>query len=93
MTRQVQLPPGCSSLRFEDGTRYKASRPGGTITVADNHGAAINRIGGNGTAGLVNGNPGLFVSAKKGRECPACHKRWHVWNRTCPKCLVDTEPV
>jgi hypothetical protein len=93
MTRQVQLPPGCSSLRFEDGTQYKAQRPGGMITVSDSHGAAINRIGGNGTAGLVNGNPGLFVTARKGRECPSCHRRWHVWTDTCPKCLVGTEPV
>ena len=31
MTRQVQLPPGCRSLRFEDGTRYVAEREGGAF--------------------------------------------------------------
>jgi hypothetical protein len=93
VTRQVHLPPGCSSLQMEDGTRYKASRPGGTVTVSDSHGNAINRMGGNGTAGLVNGNPGLYVVAKKGRECPSCHRRWHVWTTECPKCSVATEPL
>jgi len=93
VTRQVNLPPGCSSLRFEDGTQYKASRPGGTVTVSDSHGAAINRMGGNGTAGLVNGNPGLFINAKKGQECPSCHRRWMPWTKVCPRCLVDTDPI
>jgi hypothetical protein len=93
LTRQVNLPPGCKSLNFEDGTRYVASRAGGQVTVSDSHGAAINRMGGNGTAGLVNGNPGLFVNAKRGRECPSCHRRWHVWTTACPKCLVATESL
>jgi hypothetical protein len=92
MTRQVQLPPGCSSLRFEDGTRYKAQRPGGTITVSDSHGAAINRMGGNGTAGLVNGNPGLFVRSKAGRRCVPCNRVWMPWVEHCHKCGGATEP-
>jgi hypothetical protein len=92
MTRQVQLPPGCSSLRFEDGTQYKAARPGGTITVADNHGAAINRMSGNGTAGLVNGAPGLFVRSRTGRKCVPCNKRWMPWVEHCHKCGGATEP-
>jgi hypothetical protein len=93
MTRQVNLPPGCKSLRMEDGTRYVAARAGGQVTVSDAHGTAINRIGGNGTAGLVNGVPGLYVNAPKGRECPECHRRWHVWTDVCPRCLEDTEPI
>jgi hypothetical protein len=93
MTRQVQLPPGCRSLRMEDGTRYVAEREGGHVTVSDSHGSAINRMSGNGTAGLVNGNPGQYIRAKRGRECPSCHRRWMIWTTECPKCTVATEPV
>jgi hypothetical protein len=77
---------------MEDGTRYVAGRAGGQVTVSDHHGAAINRLGGNGTAGLVNGNPGIYVrSAKKGRWCAACRRLWNVWNADCPRCGEATE--
>jgi hypothetical protein len=92
MSRQVNLPPGCKSLRMEDGTRYVAGRAGGQVTVSDHHGAAINRLGGNGTAGLINGNPGLFVRSKKGRRCAACNRVWMPWVEHCHRCGRDTEP-
>ena len=96
MSHQVNLPPGCRSLAFEDGTRYVAGRTGGRVTVADSHAAAIDRIPGNGTAGLVHGNPGTFVTSarKNGRWCKACSpaRLWNAWSLVCPKCNAPTEP-
>ena len=53
MSIRTELPPGCSSLRMEDGTRYKARKPGGFVNVSEGHADAINRLSGNGDAGLV----------------------------------------
>ena len=96
MTRQVNLPPGCKSLQMEDGTRYVAGRTGGRVTVDDSHAAAIDRIPGNGTAGLVTGNPGTFVASgkKNGRWCTACSpaRLWNAWSAVCPRCGAATEP-
>jgi hypothetical protein len=93
MTRVVNLPPGCSSLQMQDGTQYRAGRPGGQVTVADGHGDAINRMGGNGTAGLVNGNPGQFFHSRAtGRRCVPCNRRYFMWTTNCHKCGGPTEP-
>jgi hypothetical protein len=91
----VNLPPGCRSLRMEDGTRYVAAREGGSVTVADGHAAAIDRMDGNGTAGLVTGAFRVFGSnPKTGRWCRVCQpaRLWNAWNHTCPKCGAATEP-
>ena len=53
MSIRTELPPGYSSLRMEDGTRYKARKPGGHVNVSEGHADAINRLSGNGDAGLV----------------------------------------
>ena len=94
MPSQVNLPPGCRALRFEDGTRYVASREGGKITVADNHAAAIDRMDGNGTAGLVTGQFREFGGGKNGRWCRNCQpaRLWNPWNDLCPRCGEATEP-
>lgn len=96
MPSKINLPPGCRSLQMEDGTRYAAPRTGGSVTVSDAHAAAIDRIPGNGTAGLVTGQPGVFVSSgrRNGRWCKACRpaRLWQSWTKVCPKCDVLTEP-
>jgi len=91
MTRQVRLPPGCSGLQMEDGTRYK-DRPGGMITVSDDHAAAINRMDGNGTAGLVSAPEGEFLRSRNGRKCTACNRKWMPWVEHCHRCGAQTEP-
>ncbi|HUY46557.1 MAG TPA: hypothetical protein VMV92_12625 [Streptosporangiaceae bacterium] len=93
----VQFPPGCSSLRFADGLPpAKANRPGGYSNVSDERAKAINSMSGNGTAGLVNGNPGTFVTSarKNGRWCKACSpaRLWNAWSALCPRCGSPTEP-
>jgi hypothetical protein len=91
---QVNLPPGCRSLRMEDGTRYTAAREGGKVTVSDSHAAAIDRMDGNGTAGLVTASFRAFGGGKNGRWCKSCQpaRLWNAWNLTCPRCNAPTEP-
>lgn len=92
--KQVQLPPGCRSLQFQDGTRVVAAREGGKVTVSDAHARDIDRMPGNGVAGLVTGNVGQFVTGKKnGRWCKSCSpaRLWQPWSTECPKCGAPTE--
>ena len=94
MTRQVRLPPGCSGLQMEDGTHYK-DRPGGMITVSDGHATAINRLPGNGDAGLVSAPTGEFFRARgKGRVCRQCspNRRYFPFTGHCHRCGAETEP-
>ena len=91
----VNLPPGCRALKMEDGTRYVAGRTGGRVEVADGHAAAIDRLSGNGDAGLV-GRAGFheFASGRKaGRWCTNCQpaRLWQPWSALCPRCGAPTE--
>lgn len=86
----VNLPPGNTRVKMEDGTLYRAQ--GGKITVSDEHAAAINRLDGNGTAGLINAGFHEFGTGKgAGRACP-CHPTiYYAWTKICPKCGSETE--
>jgi hypothetical protein len=90
----VNLPDGCRSLQMQDGTRYVASRAGGKVTVADSHAAAIDRIPGNGTAGLVHASFREYGAGGNGRWCRNCQpaRLWNPWNELCPKCGEATQP-
>ncbi len=92
MAVRAELPPGCSSLHMEDGTTYNAGRPGGHVDVAEHHARAINRMGGNGTAGLVSAKGWHYLGTKKGRWCAACRRVWNAWSADCPRCGAATEP-
>jgi hypothetical protein len=92
---KVNLPPGCRSLQMEDGQRYVAPREGGTVTVSDTHAAAIDRMDGNGTAGLVTaGFREYGTSGSAGRRCTGCGRAYYRWTMTCPRgvCGAATEP-
>jgi hypothetical protein len=92
---KVQLPPGNFGLQMEDGTRYRAGRPGGSVDVTDEHARAIDRIHGNGTAGLITAGFRQFGAVKKaGRWCKSCQpaRLWNAWNDTCPRCSSETVP-
>jgi hypothetical protein len=92
---KVNLPPGCRSLQLEDGTRYVAPRSGGAVTVSDDHAAAIDRIPGNGTAGLVTGQYRVYgTSGKPGRRCTGCGRVYYAFTTICPRsaCGAPTEP-
>ena len=49
---QVHLPPGCKSLAMGRREEYTASRGGGTVNVTHSHAVAIDKMPGNGDAGL-----------------------------------------
>ncbi len=90
----VNLPPGNRGLHMEDGTRYKATRPGGRVEVSGEHAAAIDRMSGNGTAGLITASFRVFGGgACAGRWCKSCKpaRLWNAWNDTCPRCGAATE--
>jgi hypothetical protein len=92
---KVQLPPGNSGLQMEDGTHYKAGRPGGYVNVSDDHARAIDRMSGNGTAGLITAGFRVFGSSPRaGRWCTSCQpaRLWNAWNDSCPRCGAATEP-
>lgn len=89
---RANLPPGCSSLAFEDGTRYKAGRPGGHVEVAGHHAEAINRLSGNGDAGLVSAKGAHYLGTKRGRWCATCRFLAQAWSVECPRCGRPTEP-
>lgn len=85
MTRQITLPPGNSGFNMQDGTEYK-TRPGGTVTVSDEHAAAIRRQVG-GDAGLVgHGSFRAFGGTREGRWCPGCGFIANSWSESCPRC-------
>ena len=90
----VNLPPGNRGLRMEDGTHYRASREGGRVEVSSEHAAAIDRIGGTGTAGLLTASFREFGGGKNGRWCFSCEpaRLWNAWNAVCPRCGAATQP-
>lgn len=87
----INLPAGCSGLQMTDGTNY-AGKPGGHVTVSDEHARHIRRETG-GDAGLTgHGSFRSFGAAKPGRWCGPCRRLWNCWNSTCPKCGTATVP-
>ena len=94
MTVQVHLPPGNSGFNMQDGTNYKG-RPGGHVTVSDEHAAAIRRQVG-GDAGLVGSRlvPRCSLATKDGRWCPGAFPRQLGSSNTCKTCdKADTETI
>jgi hypothetical protein len=91
MAVDVPLPPGCASLRMQDGKVYRG-KEGGTVRVADEHAPHIRREVG-GDAGLVGfGAFRQFAGTREGRWCSACRRLWNHWNAVCVKCGADTIP-
>ena len=85
MSVEVQLPPGCSGLQLTDGTNY-TGKPGGHVTVSDEHAPYVRRQTG-GDAGLTgHGTFRSFMATKAGRWCPVCRFLANAWSRTCPRC-------
>jgi hypothetical protein len=84
-----------AGMRMEDGKHYRANREGGKILVDDHHVDAINRMDGNGTAGLLNAAFREYgTSGKPGRRCTGCGRIYYAWTMTCPRpsCGAATEP-
>lgn len=90
MSVKVQLPPGCAGLDCKDGTKYTASRPGGSVSVDDRHASAINR-GQYGEQGLISATGAVSFGTKRGRTCAPCRRVWNAWSEQCPRCGAPTE--
>lgn len=86
---QVRLPDGCSSLKLEDGTKYRAGRQGGTVDVEPEHARAIDRH--YGRLGIMRGGMTFSIGTKTGRFCGVCNRTWNAWNFHCPRCGEGTE--
>jgi hypothetical protein len=84
MSTRIELPPGCSGITCQDGTRY-TGRKGGSVVVDDRHAAAIARSRHGGT-GLITAARMTQLGTRTGRWCPACARLWQAWSRTCPRC-------
>lgn len=89
MATKVQLPPGCSGFDCKDGTKYTASRPGGSVTVSDRHANSINQ-GQYGQQDFISAKGTLSFGTKNGRWCTSCNRLWNQWNFTCSKCGSET---
>jgi hypothetical protein len=86
---RVTLPPGCDGINCADGSRYSASRAGGSVILEDHHAAAIPK------SRLQDMLSSSFAvtgaGTKKGRYCPCSPLRiWNSWSRECPKCGQET---
>jgi hypothetical protein len=86
---QVRLPNGCSSLKLEDGTKYRAAKQGGVVDVESRHARAISRH--YGSMGIMSGGMTFRIGTKRGRVCSPCGRTWNAWSSFCPKCGAATE--
>lgn len=87
---QVQLPPGCNSLKFGDGKEYYG-KPGRHVNVSDEHAAQISRSP-NGNLGIISGSMAMTLGTKRGNWCLDCGRLWQAWSTTCPRCGENTVP-
>jgi hypothetical protein len=78
-------------LDCKDGTKYTATRPGGSVTVDDRHANAIN-TGQYSEQGLISAKGAVSFGTKKGQRCPDCNRLWNAWNIQCPRCGTATNP-
>lgn len=88
----VQLPPGCKGLDCKDGTRYTATRAGGSVKVDERHARAINQ-GQYGQKDFISAKGQQSFGTKRGQYCDPCRRLWNAWNKTCPKCGAETIAV
>ena len=85
----VRLPDGATGLDLQDGTKYTASRPGGTVDVEPEHARAIDR-GWYGQTGTMRGGPQFSFGTREGRRCGPCKRTWNAWSVLCPRCGQPT---
>jgi hypothetical protein len=82
---ELRVPPGCTGLQMEDGTRYDANRAGRLESVdRPDHVRQIlkaSEASGNPIANAVYGAP----VGSPSRRCPECTFVGYGWQRECPK--------
>ncbi len=94
MSVRVKLPPGCSGVDSRDGTKYTSNRPGGTVTINDQHAAEMSRSKRTGSDnGMLSLKESWSFGTRTGRWCGTCRRLWNSWSIVCPKCGRDTVVV
>lgn len=78
---------------MEDGTLYRATKPGGKITVSDEHARDIDKLRGNGEGGLLHATFREYGDAAQGgRTCDCSPTIYYEWTKVCPRCGAETKP-
>lgn len=77
------VPPGCTGLQMQDGTRYPATRTGRVVVDNANHAKHIERVSGNGGGHIHRSTGGIPVTNSK--HCPTCRFVGYGWQSTCPR--------
>jgi hypothetical protein len=92
MAVKVNLPPGCTGFDCKDGTKYNATRPGGSVVLEDRHARAVNN-GQFGEKGLVSAKGAESFGTKTGKYCEPCNRTWNSWTTSCNRCGAETTTV
>ena len=90
MSERFALPPSCTGLNMEDGTRYNRNRRTGMVEVDNpDHIAAIKRSG-NYTLGHM-GQGGVRFNAPDMplTLCDGCAFSLWPWQTRCPRCGAE----
>lgn len=89
MTRVV-LPPGCTGLDMQDGTKYTAGRDG-MVHVDDRHATAI-RNGWYGQTGVMVAAEPAVIATRRTQWCSCTPggRAWNAWTTHCPRCGEPT---
>ncbi len=81
---ELRVPPGCTGLQMEDGSRYDASRSGRLVVDRPEHVKAIMKASaasGGPISRAVHGAP----TGTPSRHCPVCTFIGYGWQQECPK--------
>lgn len=81
---ELRVPPGCTGLQMDDGSRYDASRTGRLTVDRPEHVRQIikaSESSGGPIANAVYGAP----TGTATRHCPECSFIGYGWQQRCPK--------
>lgn len=82
---ELRVPPGCTGLQMQDGTRYNASRTGRLEDVdRPDHVREIMRRSDE-SGGMISRAVYAAVADTSSRHCPECTFIGYGWQRECPK--------
>lgn len=81
---ELRVPPGCTGLKMEDGTRYGASRTGRLTVDRPEHVKAIMKASG-ASGGPISHAVHAAPLDTPSRHCPECTFIGYGWQTQCPK--------
>lgn len=81
---ELRVPPGCTGLQMEDGSRYNASRSGRLVVDRPDHVKQIMRASEASSGPIAHAMYGA-PSGVETRHCPECAFIGYGWQSDCPK--------